>query len=171
MSCSLVRSLGVGRFLEWGALDSRGMAGGVGVWPVVGRFKGRFQGGVGDNQGIVAGSVVHRGDFNVIRFMGERNMYFKTVFSNERFSEIMEDLELRDLPLQGGLSCGGFKVFYLDLFLTTAQFCWTVEERRRAFPLQKDSALKEMMFWDSIEMDRVLYAEEQNLRKQALGGV
>ena len=29
MSCSLVRSLGVGRFLEWGALDSRGMAGGV----------------------------------------------------------------------------------------------------------------------------------------------
>ena len=25
MSCSLVRSLGVGRFLEWGALDSRGM--------------------------------------------------------------------------------------------------------------------------------------------------
>ena len=29
MSCSLVRSLGVCRFLEWGALDSRGMAGGV----------------------------------------------------------------------------------------------------------------------------------------------
>ena len=29
MSCSLVRSLGVGRFLEWGTLDSRGMVGGV----------------------------------------------------------------------------------------------------------------------------------------------
>ena len=26
LSCSLVRSLGVGRFLEWGALNSRGMA-------------------------------------------------------------------------------------------------------------------------------------------------
>ena len=33
---------------------------------------------------------------------------------------------------------------------------------------RKDSALKEMMFWDSIERDRVLYAEEQNLKKQAL---
>ena len=29
MSCRLIRSLGVGRFLEWAALDSRGMAGGV----------------------------------------------------------------------------------------------------------------------------------------------
>ena len=35
MSCSLVRSLGVGRFLEWGALDSRGMAGRVLVFWVV----------------------------------------------------------------------------------------------------------------------------------------
>ena len=26
MLCSLVRSLGVGRFLEWGALNSQGMA-------------------------------------------------------------------------------------------------------------------------------------------------
>ena len=33
---------------------------------------------------------------------------------------------------------------------------------------RKESALKQMMFWDSIEGDRVLTAEEQTLRKQAL---
>ena len=33
---------------------------------------------------------------------------------------------------------------------------------------RKDSTLKLMMFWDSIEGDRVLSTEEQNLRKQAL---
>ena len=33
---------------------------------------------------------------------------------------------------------------------------------------RKESALKQMMFWVSVEGDRVLSAEEQNLRKQAL---
>ena len=33
---------------------------------------------------------------------------------------------------------------------------------------RKESTLKQMMFWDSIEGDRVLTAEEQNLKKQAL---
>ena len=33
---------------------------------------------------------------------------------------------------------------------------------------RKESALKQMMFWDSVEGDRVLSKEEQNLRKQAL---
>ena len=33
---------------------------------------------------------------------------------------------------------------------------------------RKDSTLKQMMSWDSIEGDRVLSAEEQTLRKQAL---
>ena len=33
---------------------------------------------------------------------------------------------------------------------------------------RKESALKQMMFWDSIEGDRVSNTEEQNSRKQAL---
>ena len=33
---------------------------------------------------------------------------------------------------------------------------------------KKDSTLKHMVFWDSIERDRVLSVEEQSLRKQAL---
>ena len=32
MSLGVVRSLGVGRFLEWGALNARGVAGGVVVY-------------------------------------------------------------------------------------------------------------------------------------------
>ncbi|KAL6332090.1 hypothetical protein AAG906_020771 [Vitis piasezkii] len=148
MSCSLVRSLGVGRFLEWAALDSRGMVEG----------RGRLE---LETIGDCGGSVVHRGDFNVIRFLGERNSISRLSSAMRRFSEIIEDLELRDLPLQGGSFTwrGGlnnqFKVFYLDLFLTTAQFCWTVEEfgteKCLVMSPLKDLTLKEMMFWDSIE--------------------
>ena len=33
---------------------------------------------------------------------------------------------------------------------------------------RKELALKQMVFWDSIEGDRVLFVKEQSLRKQAL---
>ena len=42
------------------------------------------------------------GDFNVVRFPGESSRGGRLSASMRRFSEIMEDLELRDLPLQGG---------------------------------------------------------------------
>ena len=42
------------------------------------------------------------GDFNVIRFLGERNSISRLSSAMRRFSEIIEGLELRDLPLQGG---------------------------------------------------------------------
>ena len=33
---------------------------------------------------------------------------------------------------------------------------------------RKELALKQMVFWDSIEGDRVLFVKEQSLRKQTL---
>ncbi|RVW23346.1 hypothetical protein CK203_100787 [Vitis vinifera] len=59
---------------------------------------GKISRGVGDNQGIVAGFVVLRGDFNVIRFLGERNSISRLSLAMRRFLEIIEHLELRDLP-------------------------------------------------------------------------
>ena len=42
------------------------------------------------------------GEFNVIRFLMECSRGGKLNFTMRRFCEIIEDLELRDLPLQGG---------------------------------------------------------------------
>ncbi|KAL6330841.1 hypothetical protein AAG906_009269 [Vitis piasezkii] len=66
MSERIVRSLGVGRCLDWEAVNLRGASGGVLVFPV------------------------------------ESTMRSRLTYSMRRFSKIIEDLELRDLPLQGG---------------------------------------------------------------------
>ena len=42
------------------------------------------------------------GDLNVVRFPMENSMRGRLTYSMKRFSEIIEDLELRNLPLQGG---------------------------------------------------------------------
>ena len=43
------------------------------------------------------------GDFNMIRFPSERSKGGRMSPTMRRFSEVVEELELRDLPLQGGL--------------------------------------------------------------------
>ena len=42
------------------------------------------------------------GDFNMIRYPEERKRGGGLSASMRRFSEVVEDLELRDFPLQGG---------------------------------------------------------------------
>ena len=136
MSSSLVRSLGVGRSLEWGALDIRGMAGGVlvfwdtrviellemeignfsiscrfknvedgfcwiftGVYgPAIGRLREDFWEELGTIRGLWQDPWCLGGDFNVIRFLGERNSISRLSLAMRRFLEIIEHLELRDLP-------------------------------------------------------------------------
>ena len=41
------------------------------------------------------------GDFNMIRFTGERSSGGGLSSTMRRFSKVLEDLELRDIPLQG----------------------------------------------------------------------
>ena len=43
------------------------------------------------------------GDFNVVRFPCESSRGGRMTMSMRRLTEIEEDLELRDLPLQGGV--------------------------------------------------------------------
>ena len=64
------------------------------------------------------------GDFNVIRFPKERNRVGKISSSMRRFSHIIDELELKDLPLQGGsfIWRGGLdnqRMARLDKFLVT----------------------------------------------------
>ena len=42
------------------------------------------------------------GDFNVIRFLEERNKVDRISSFMRRFSQIINELELMDLPLEGG---------------------------------------------------------------------
>ncbi|RVW90110.1 Transposon TX1 uncharacterized 149 kDa protein [Vitis vinifera] len=140
MTSSIVRSLGVGRSLEWGALDSQGMAGGVLVYwdirvlellemeignfsvscrfknveddfywvftgvygPAVGRLREDFWEEMGTIRGLWQDPWCVGGDFNVIRLLGERNRISRLSAAMRRFSEVIDDLELRDFPLQGG---------------------------------------------------------------------
>ncbi|RVW44969.1 hypothetical protein CK203_077931 [Vitis vinifera] len=85
----IVRSLGVGRYLEWGALNSRGAPRRVVVvfW---------------DNR-VLQLVEMEVGDFNMIRFPSEHSRGGRLSPTMRRFSEVIKDLELRDLPLQGGL--------------------------------------------------------------------
>ncbi|RVW89101.1 putative ribonuclease H protein [Vitis vinifera] len=136
----VVRSLGVGRFLEWGALNARGAARGVvvywdsrvlalmgmevGLFSISCRFKNCEDGfrwifsGVygstmkrnrellweelGDIQGLWNDPWCIGGDFNMIRFPNEWRRGGRLSPSMRRFSEVIDDLDLRDLPLQGG---------------------------------------------------------------------
>ncbi|WJZ95377.1 hypothetical protein VitviT2T_014152 [Vitis vinifera] len=49
------------------------------------------------------------GDFNMIRFPSERSRGGRLTQGMRRFSEVVEELELRDLPLQGGCSHGAIQ--------------------------------------------------------------
>ena len=66
-------------------------------------------------------------DFNVVRFPCESSRGGRLTISMGRFTEIMEDLELRDLPLQGGVFSwrGGLNSqskSWLDRFLISKEW-------------------------------------------------
>ena len=62
------------------------------------------------------------GDFNVVRFPGERNRDGRLTGPKRRFSQVIEDLELKDLTLRGGTftwrgGLGNQRMARLDRFL------------------------------------------------------
>ncbi|RVX13086.1 hypothetical protein CK203_018042 [Vitis vinifera] len=100
---------GVGRFLEWGAVDSRGAARGIvviwdnrmlelvdmqkGLFSISCTFKSCEDGFYMD---------VYRGDFNAILRPEECSRGGSLNSIMRRFAEVIEDLELKDLPMVGG---------------------------------------------------------------------
>ena len=86
----------------------------------VGRLRKDFWEELGTIRGLWQDLWCIGGDFNIVRFSSERNRVSRLSSAMRRFMEVIEDLELRDLPLQrgegrgergerggGGLSCGG----------------------------------------------------------------
>ncbi|RVW17454.1 Transposon TX1 uncharacterized 149 kDa protein [Vitis vinifera] len=102
VSRGIIRSLGVGRFLEWGAVDSRGAAGGV-YGPTTRRDRECFWEELGAINGLWNGPWCVARDFNTILSPKERGRGGSLNSNMRRFSEVIEDLQLKDLPLVGGL--------------------------------------------------------------------
>ena len=72
-------------------------------------------------------SVVYRGGFNVIRFPSERNNDGRITGSMRRFAQVIDDLELKDIPTQGDSFTwrGGqhnCRMAKLDRFLVTEEW-------------------------------------------------
>ncbi|RVW64198.1 hypothetical protein CK203_046363 [Vitis vinifera] len=137
MSLGVLRSLGVGRFLEWGVLNARGAVGGVVVlwdnrvlelvrmevglfsiscwfknyengfrWifsrvygPTLKRYRKLFWEELGAICGLWSDPWYIGEDFNMIRFPNERRRGGKLSPSMQRFSKVIDDLDLRDLLL------------------------------------------------------------------------
>ena len=72
------------------------------VWPSVGRLREEFQEELGTIKGLWQDLWCIGGDFNVVRFLRKRNRVSRLSSTMRRFSKVIEDLELRNLPLQVG---------------------------------------------------------------------
>ncbi|KAJ9682358.1 hypothetical protein PVL29_018304 [Vitis rotundifolia] len=108
MSRGLIRSLGVGRFLKWGAVDSRGSTGGIVVfWDNRDGFSWTFTGVYGSTirrdreclwneleaiYGLWNGLWCVAGDFNAILSPEEHSRGGSLNSDMRRFSDVIEEL-------------------------------------------------------------------------------
>ena len=77
------------------------------------------------------------GDFNVVRFLEEQSGGYKLNAEMRRFSEVIKDLELKDLPLQG------------EFFTWNGELNGSLKSRLERFLVSKD--------WDELVSDAVQY--------------
>ncbi|RVW96305.1 Transposon TX1 uncharacterized 149 kDa protein [Vitis vinifera] len=159
---------------------------GGGIWPCCWEVEGGFLGGIGDNQGIVAGPV----RIGKVISVGQFKVFYRELFlttapilldcggtrkgpSPFRFENMwLKEEGFRDLLRNWwvGFNFRGSFSFTLSEKLKALKACLKVWNREvfGNVNARKESALKQMMLWDAIEGDRVLNTEEQNSRKKAL---
>ena len=66
------------------------------------RYREPFWEELGAIRGLWSDPWCIGGDFNVIRFLSKRSREGRLFGSMRRFSEVIDELALRDLPFQGG---------------------------------------------------------------------
>ena len=111
--------------------------------PIENRLRESFWEELGSIKGLWDVPWCFGGDFNEILYPNERFRGSRFSNSMRRFSDILNDLELRDLPLQGGSYTwsGGINdrsMSRLDKFLVTADWeshCNKVTQRRLPRPV------------------------------------
>ncbi|RVW88351.1 hypothetical protein CK203_040975 [Vitis vinifera] len=111
------------------------------------------------------------GDFNMIRFPSERSRGGRLSPTMRRFSEVIEELELRDLPLQGRMfTWSGAHAFQIEnMWLKEEGFKEVLRKWWEGIQVtvKKQEAWNSMDFWDKEERVRVLSLEEEEARKEA----
>ena len=70
--------------------------------PTMKQYKELFWEELGTIQGLWSDPWCIGGDFNVIKFPSERSREGRMIGTMRRFSKVIEELALRDLPLHGG---------------------------------------------------------------------
>ena len=70
--------------------------------PTMKRYREPFWEELGAIRGLWSDPWCIGGDFNVIRFPSERSRVGRLSGPMRRFSEVLDELALRDMPLQGG---------------------------------------------------------------------
>ncbi|RVW53553.1 hypothetical protein CK203_092415 [Vitis vinifera] len=112
MSLQMVKSVGVGRFLNWVSVDARGAAGGLllfgiteswRIWRLKARAKRKILGGAWSHPWPLDDPWCLGGDFNSVRFLEKRRNTHSLTAEMRRFSKVIGELGLRDSPLTGGL--------------------------------------------------------------------
>ncbi|RVX20225.1 Transposon TX1 uncharacterized 149 kDa protein [Vitis vinifera] len=111
VSTQLVNSVGVGRFLNWASVDARGTAGGLLlIWDnrvlenLEEAKKEDFWEELGAIRGLWEDPWCIGGDFNAVRYPEERRNAPRLTADMRRFSEVIGELGLRDIPLAGAIS-------------------------------------------------------------------
>ncbi|RVW60901.1 hypothetical protein CK203_049307 [Vitis vinifera] len=106
MSDNIARSIGSGRFLEWKAIPECRKWGDWIFTGVYGLFSKMEREALWDELGAIRGLWEDPwcigGDFNITLFPRERSSQRRMNSAMRKFAEIVDDLGLMDLPLQGG---------------------------------------------------------------------
>lgn len=100
----------------------------IGVYgPILGREKKDLWDELGAIRGMWDDPCCVGGDFNTVRFLGERRNDFRFMAEMRRFTKVIEELILKDLPLSGSQFtwCRGINseaTSRLDRFLVTDEW-------------------------------------------------
>ncbi|RVW53777.1 Transposon TX1 uncharacterized 149 kDa protein [Vitis vinifera] len=235
MTEGVVRSLGSGRFLDWGAMGAQGSAGGIlvcwdkrsldllememGNFSISCRLKNVEDGMVwiftgvygpcnrkerealweelGAIRGLWDEPWCLGGDFNVTLSQRDRSRQGSLNGAMRRFAQVVDDLVLIDLPLQGVCFLGAGGVVQCRLPRPTSDHfpillkggemsrdplrsgLKTCGSRlmglrisfgiggREGLEVNKSSALQQIEFWDRVECDRGLSEREMDLKNEA----
>ncbi|RVW15175.1 LINE-1 reverse transcriptase-like [Vitis vinifera] len=134
------------------------------------------------------------GDFNIILFQQERSSQRRITSAMRRFAETVDELELVDMPLQGGeFTWNGGLNNQVDGFQDVVRTWWQgidvrgsasyrlaikmkeIKKRLKVWNKEvfgrletnKASALEQVAFWDRVASERTLTVEEAELKKGA----